>query len=115
MRAQPEGGAHKYQEVFPYKAMRQPICSLEAMTRLTVNTTQQSVQGIYCAVSVVLALRLWVLIMYCRQNLSSFRFPCYKLFSSEPQCTLLYLWHTFLRDIQLLTLTDEVVIHYKQI
>ena len=43
------------------------------MARLAVYTTQQGVQGIYCAVSVVLALWLWVLLMlgynneYCQQ------------------------------------------------
>ena len=50
----------------PYKAMGQPICSLATMARPTVYTTQQGVQGIYCAVSVVLALGLWVLLMYYR-------------------------------------------------
>ena len=34
----------------------------------TVYTTQQGVRGIYCAVSVVLALWLWVLLMYYRRN-----------------------------------------------
>ena len=43
----------------------------------TVYTTQQGVQGIYCAVSAVLALRLWVLLMYCRWNLSSYGFLGY--------------------------------------
>ena len=41
----------------------------------TVYTTQQGVQG---AVSVVLALWLWVLLMYYRQNLSSYGFLGYK-------------------------------------
>ena len=44
----------------PYKAMGQPICSLGTMARLTVYMTQQGVQGIYCVVSVVLALQLKV-------------------------------------------------------
>ena len=34
----------------------------------TVYTTQQGVRGIYCAASAVLALWLWVLLVYYRRN-----------------------------------------------
>ena len=40
----------------PYKAIGQP--SIGTMARLTVYKTQQCVQGIYCAVSELLALQL---------------------------------------------------------
>ena len=73
--AVPSCSTHKHLGYIPCiasKTMGQPICSLGTMARLTVYTTQQSVQGTYCAISVVLALQLWVLLMYYRWNLSSY-------------------------------------------
>ena len=64
--------------LFPVYLLK-PWVNLGTMARLTVYRTHQGVQGIVpFAVSVVLGLQLWVLLMYCRQNLSSYGFLGYK-------------------------------------
>ena len=75
----------RYIPCIPSKAMGhdQPICSLGTMARLLfTQLSKVYLQGIYCAVLAVLTLQLRVLLMYCRQNLSSYGFLGYKRSSS---------------------------------